>query len=609
MSVLETPRIYFTGEMSWDPIVTNNYSEFYDENSSETVFPTAVDKVKAFREEAIQAVTPRNWNPHGTHRSSFYNSAISGADLGGGVVQNDPFVGSPALFMGMLVDLEPYGTISSQLFFDAMTFGIDGGYRIAAPRKTRITSRYINFFRNPNGAKAGVASVIWQTCFPKADGLRIDAFDSPSLQALQNALADDDVLGITVQFNTYRTIYYNDPVDTNPELVPPSQVLTKMLQGGGWQPNPARSKMVGVIGLWRAGEPVHEPGERVLITGPGANQDPPPFVGSAFFRVTGDAIALDLSNSISEDGLDLTKHDFGDLTLVAVHPVTHNAVTLATFGYGDYDKDAYVRTSGILTLPVERAAAAVAKVANVQLRDSSKAVLLAEKSLRALPLTPNLYMNEGDTQIAQWQVYERAEPARAGIEVTIYAMSADGNTVQSTFTLTTDADGMVSYPVTGTRGSITPYVAWAGPDPQPPSSGINPQTNTYMYVRTLAADDEIARLDPTWENVYERVLANWNAMAPCMDNWLNLADPSQVISFGPLIRKLTDAAAFEHFRYMPVTRDLTPGARTLLYNFLSNNPPATTAADATLLQAREKEAAPEGAAADFTKLNRRMRGN
>ena len=45
----------------------------------------------------------------------------------------------------MLVDLEPYGAFSSQLFFDAMSFGIQGGCRVLAPRTTRMTARYINF--------------------------------------------------------------------------------------------------------------------------------------------------------------------------------------------------------------------------------------------------------------------------------------------------------------------------------------------------------------------------------------------------------------------------------------------------------------------------------
>ena len=71
----------------------------------------------------------------------------------------------------MLVDLEPYGSYSSQLFFDTMSFGIDGGCRIFAPRSSRVTDRYINLGRNPVYYIAGFASVIWQTSFAKADGL------------------------------------------------------------------------------------------------------------------------------------------------------------------------------------------------------------------------------------------------------------------------------------------------------------------------------------------------------------------------------------------------------------------------------------------------------
>ena len=66
----------------------------------------------------------------------------------------------------------------------------------------------------------------------------------------------------------------------------------------------------------------------------------------------------------------------------------------------------------------------------------------------------------------------------------------------------------------------------------PPTAGIDPQINTYMYVRTLPADASTAALPPTWDNVYANVLANWNAMAPCMDNWLKLDDPVQVKALG-----------------------------------------------------------------------------
>ena len=82
MSVLETPRFVFRGRVTWDPIVTNNLPAQYDENSSETVFDPG-ESVTAFRTAAIARVgAGGNWNPHGTHRSAFYETTIVGVDTG-----------------------------------------------------------------------------------------------------------------------------------------------------------------------------------------------------------------------------------------------------------------------------------------------------------------------------------------------------------------------------------------------------------------------------------------------------------------------------------------------------------------------------------------------
>jgi hypothetical protein len=141
----------------------------YDEVTDDPVWPAVADKVAAYRTEAQDAVVGQgNWNPDGTHRSTFFNTSVSGVDLGAGVQQDDPFVAADVTFQGMLVDLEPYGAFTSQLFFDAITFGVAGGYRIFCPRRSRFTDRYINFRRNPtNNMIAGVASVVWQSSFPK----------------------------------------------------------------------------------------------------------------------------------------------------------------------------------------------------------------------------------------------------------------------------------------------------------------------------------------------------------------------------------------------------------------------------------------------------------
>jgi hypothetical protein len=97
-----------------------------------------------------------------------------------------------------------------------------------------------------------------------------------------------------------------------------------------------------------------------------------------------------------------------------------------------------------------------------------------------------------------------------------------------------------------------------------------------MYVRMRPADALLADLAPTWDNTYAYVLANWNAMAPCMDNWLMLDNPAQVKAHAHILKRLTDPAKFESLRFMPVTRDMSAGQRTLLYRFL-DAPPGGTA--------------------------------
>lgn len=611
MSVLETPRILFRGKISWDPITTNNYDTFYNEVTDEPVYPDETDRVKAFRQAAIDAVgSMGNWNPDGTHRAVFYGAAVSGVDLGEGPQTGDPFVASPANFMGMLVDLEPYGSISSQLYFDKMHFGIDGGYRINCKRNSRFTARYINFARNPaNNMIAGVASVVWQTSFAKGDGLTIDAFDSPALRALQSALAADDVAGLTVRFNAYRTIYYDNPALSNgsPGSQAEAAKLIAKLNGGGFQPNPARSVMVGVIGLWRRDEPVHEPGDRALL--PPMNSP----LGGAFARLGDDRLTIDLANSTPESSRDLVKRDFGPLT------VTAGSTVLGRLAYDRYDRAAYDAGSGIVTLALSHAQAHAAAKGDIQVKDAGGQVLLSEVALRAIPETPNVYLDElsNGTQkdpsarlnaTASFRVYDRGKPAREQLPVTVYTMSADGTTVGETADLKTDADGRLSFAIAAGAAGISAYVPSLR-DAAPPGSdgslqfnsfpayqGINTQYNTYMYIRTLEADDDIGTLPPTWDNVYVKVLANWNAMAPCMDNWLMLDSPEQVMAHAQMLKAVTAPQNFENFIFMPVTRDMTVGERKLLYAFLDagGGPKALSAAA-------------EPQRRDFAKLSRSMR--
>ncbi|MFZ6719104.1 hypothetical protein [Undibacterium sp. Ji49W] len=571
MSILQLPRIHFKGQMSWDPIVTNNYPKFYDEDNAQTVL-TPTESMKQFRQAAIEAAKGGNWNPDGTHRAAFFETSVTAVDLGHGAVTTDKLCGAPALLNAMLVDLEPYGACTSQLFFDTLRFGIDGGCRIVAPRNERFTARYINFGRNSFGFTAGGASVNWQTTFATA-GLTINSHGSDALHALQQALYEPDALGLVVSFNAYRTIYFDDPTLQNGVPIPVQKqrdLLYKKLIAGGFQPNPARSLIVGTIGVWRKGEAAHEPSDRALL--PDANAKA--FVATAHARIDRGHVNLDLSNSISETGAALIKQDLGTLQVVAVDAASKKEYQLASFNYPQYDHHAYEASAGIVSVPLNPALSAAdlahAELADWQLRSSKEGLLLSESATRIIPQSPNLYLDQGPAGNTKMQVYLHGKPLHKISDITVYQTDAAGQTITGTQELKTNAQGQLVISANASAGQVYAYLPLIGKNLPPPdlSNGIDTQTYTYAYVRVLPADSATAALPPTWDNVYKNVLINWNAMAPCMDNWLDLANPVQVHNYASILHRLTDPKAFESYLFMPVTRDMTVGQRSLLNNFL-----------------------------------------
>lgn len=598
MSILQTPRIHFTGQITWDPIVTNNYRKFYNEDTSQAVM-TPTETMQQFRQSAISSATSTggNWNPDGTHRVQFFDTFVSAVDLGQGLVTTDPLCGAPAKLNAMLVDLEPYGACTSQLFFDGISFGIDGGCRIAAPCNQRFTGRYINFNRNAVGYIAGIASVNWQTSFSK-EGLQIDAHKSDALAALQAALNEPDAMGIVISFNAYRTVYFDEPDMTDPAVAATQwSALADKLNAGGFQPNPARSMVVGTIGIWRKDEPMHEPGDRALLPVASASQ----FVAAAHARQGNGIMTVDLSNSISETGMDLTKQDLGTLQLY----LTGNPTPIGSINYDQYDRAAYEAGAGIVVFDIGSTNPADVENGQLELHSTTYGLLLQESVLRMIPQIPNLYLDEGPSGTTQFQMYTRGKPAKQVSDVTLFQMTADGGRVSATQYLQTDTNGVLTVAADASKGEVYAYVPIPSKDAPAPTEGIDTQTNTYAYVRVLAADSSIAALPASWDNVYKHVLINWNAMAPCMDNWLDLANPEQVHNYAAIVKRLTAPSAFENYLFMPVTRDMTAGQRTLLYKFLDQplvEPPATKAKSVAKTESSDNEALPH-----FTRLSQSLR--
>jgi hypothetical protein len=577
VSVLDTPRVYFRGQMTWDPIVTNNYRQFYDRAAGKPILGTGT--AGDYRERARRSITQGNWNLHGTHRSTLFETTVSGVDRGHGLEVDDALVGVPVSFTGMLVDLDPYGASTSQLFFDDLSCGIEGGSQILAPRAGPMVARRVNFARNTTYAYiAGVASVVWQTSFPADGGLSVQSRGSAVLDALGAVLADDDTLGLTVRMNAYRTVYFDteDPTDQQ------AADLADRIAQGGFHPNPARSMIVGVIGPWRKAEPSSVPGDRVVARAEGSS------VSTAFAKLGDHRLTLDLGNSVPETGFDLQKLNLGPLKVVAKSAGAQ--VELGTLDYSSYDAGAYTATSGIVDLALDEAQAAIARTADLEVRTQDGNPVLVEQPLTAFADIPNVYLEEGEAATVGLRVLERG--GRPSSPVSISMVQLGGPTPPAE--LHTDDEGVVTLPLTGgSAGSWTWFlVPWRGQAPSP-SAGLVPDVSEYLALRTSPADAQIAAMEPTWENVHEHVLRDWEALAPCMDNWLRLGDEAQCKAYAGLIRKLTSRDRFEDFRYMPVTRELTRGQRALLHRWcdaVTGVPPATLAS--TEVSATPKESNP-----------------
>ena len=140
MSVLETPRILLPRPDRLGPDRHQQLPEFYDEDTAESALPPAAStqgQVTAFRQQAIAAVAGGNWNPHGTHRSTFFETEVTGVDLGDGCRDRRSVHRYAVGLHGHAGRLRTYGRVSSQLFFDELTFGIPGGCLVTCPRSSR----------------------------------------------------------------------------------------------------------------------------------------------------------------------------------------------------------------------------------------------------------------------------------------------------------------------------------------------------------------------------------------------------------------------------------------------------------------------------------------
>jgi len=626
MSVLDRPRLLFKGTMSVStPTANNNNYDLVLDPDNVALFPKfAAMSDDAFREamrklviknltiinEGFEEVLESNWDYYGENSVVLQDTVVTGYDppSGARVTAGDPIIGAPVGFFGnkwgddrgpaIIVDNDPTGDISSQMFIDQVTIG--GGAAGAsitaetteAARVPRTYSRWLDLLRNMYEFPDACFAAIWQLALPN-DVLAFAGDASPAVATLAKAARDGR--GLVARFCTYlfqRT--YTDPQ------------LAQLFAQGQYPQNHSAGVILGAIGPWRDGELGSVPaGRRLDPVATFQNAIPKRFVqtytlGPAVAEVKAGVVALDLATAFPEVDGKLDKVDYGEALLQVVPAGGGEPVTI---GPVPYDKATYEAGAGIVEISFDADQRETIDGGRLQVvaPTASKEPLLAEVPMVAESDDRSVYLTVGETTSITVQVTQ-AGGALTGprpLAVQQYRSTqkmgetTDGtsplpmkellltpNDAEPVVTISPQATmvdggavGEVQLTLTGIAPGLAVLRFLPGTDnpPDPTPGDFTAWMLPYFVnVRVLPADAELDAIPDdqvTWELVYDKVLRYFWRMYPTMDAHLRLNDKAQVDSQAQIISLLVDESSWFSTLYMPITRDLSGGKRRLLQRY------------------------------------------
>ena len=633
MSVLDRPRLLFKGTMAVStPTANNNNYDLVLDPDNASLFPKFVAMTDdEFREamrklvlkdltiinEGFQEVLESNWDYYGENSVKLEGTVVTGYDPPSGtrVTAGDPIIGAPIGFFGnkwgddrgpaIIVDNDPTGDISSQMFIDQVTIGGGAGAAVGASitaetteaaRIPRTYSRWLDLLRNMYEFPDACFAAIWQLALPN-DVLAFDGASSSAVAALARAARDGR--GLVARFCTYLfQRKYTDPE------------LAQLYAQGQYPQNQSAGIILGAIGPWKEGELGSVPaGRRLDPVATFQNKIPKRFVqtytlGPAVAQVGAGAgagvVALDLATAFPEVDGALDKVDYGE-ALLQVVPA--GGGTPVTIGAVPYDKATYEAGAGVVEVPFAAGQREAIEAGTLQVvaPSASKEPLLAEAPLVAESDDRSVYLTVGESTTITVQVTQAGGALRGQQPLGVQQYRSTqkmGETTDGTSPLPVkelllapnDAEpvvtidppavmvdggavGEVSLTLTGVAPGLAVLRFLPGtdnpPDPKPGdfTAWMLPY---FVNVRVLPSDadlDAIPDDQVTWDVVYDKVLRYFWRMFPTMDAHLRLNDKAQVDSQAQIISLLVDKSSWFSTLYMPITRELSDGKRRLLQRY------------------------------------------
>jgi hypothetical protein len=346
----------------------------------------------------------------------------------------------------------------------------------------------------------------------------------------------------------------------------------------------------------------------------------PPSLGPAAAELHADAriLSLDLGGAIPEIDSTLTKASYGPLTVQLAG--SGQPRTIATLSPEAYGRDRYERTAGIVDLPLPAGmSASDVQAGSIQIA-AGGTVLLSDTGLSPAKLTVQtddrgVWVDQSGTGSVTIQVRQAGVRPTQTVKVLLQQYlpappppAANGGawvvpSARQTAVISFQGapQGIITVPVSaGGQATIRfdtvqpgfPTIAFfpfldGQPTPKPPAQvipvyvpSVGPLTIAtafYSAVRVMPFDNQLPGVfldiwnrtrskDLAWQFVYDQILYLYDLIFPVMKYYagLDLGNRFVVDATIDLIVQLTDAGMLDTTVYMPVTRDLSRGKRTVL---------------------------------------------
>lgn len=367
------------------------------------------------------------------------------------------------------------------------------------------------------------------------------------------------------------------------------------------------------------------PGQSPVTTGLG------PAVAELHSDGNQEYLSLDLSSTIPEIDMSGTKANIGPL-MVTLQPASGQSVTIGTIDYSgsgpSYDQAAYEATSGIidLLLPDNVTAKQVQEgTLSIQLVTPGIPVAaLSETALSPDAITVQtdqrgIRIDESDTGSLTIQINQRGAAPTQTVNVLMAQYGPDPpppqanagawtlldadtalikfqNVTDNTIVVPASAGGVAEITFTPIRPGFPMIVFFpfldgdTKPVPPPaiipvfqPGGALTIASAFFSCVRTMPFDNNLPQefadlwnqthsMDDAWNYVYNNVLYVYDMLYPVMKYYagIDLGTQSSVDQSISSILLLTSATMLDKTVYMPVTREMSYGKRTVLemYGYL-----------------------------------------